>query len=74
MVDHLATDASSFEEHDDYIVYNGFKLAKPFVEKPVFACTVYVLKLILKNVFYEKEKKQYNKLLKKWMNNTWKNI
>jgi inositol hexakisphosphate/diphosphoinositol-pentakisphosphate kinase len=34
-VDHLRKGANFFEEADDYIVYNGRKLMKPFVEKPI---------------------------------------
>lgn len=34
-VDHQNMGKHVFEEADDYIVYNGRKLAKPFVEKPI---------------------------------------
>jgi hypothetical protein len=34
-IDHLKMGANFFEEADDYIIYNGRKLMKPFVEKPI---------------------------------------
>lgn len=41
MIDHQACAAHPtdhvFEEHYDYIVYNGLRLNKPFIEKPADA-------------------------------------
>ena len=34
-IDHLNPRGKAFEEADDYIVYDGRKLVKPFVEKPI---------------------------------------
>ncbi len=35
IVDHLNAKPGEFEEFEDYILINGAKLSKPFVEKPV---------------------------------------
>ncbi len=34
-IDHLSPRVRTLEEHVDYIVYDGRKMKKPFVEKPI---------------------------------------